>query len=825
MSTAHNEFVAGQTYTDSITVSSYDGSATQVITVTMTGTNDAAVISGTSTGAISETNAIQSVSGSLSVSDADAGESSFVARTSVAGTNNYGSFTIDASGAWSYTMSTAHNEFVAGQTYTDSITVSSYDGSATQVITVTMTGTNDAAVISGTSTGAISETNAIQSVSGSLSVSDADAGQSSFVAQTDVSGNNGYGSFTIDASGNWTYSMDSAHNEFAEGILYTDSVTVTSYDGSANQVITVTILGTNDSPIITNSSEISRVTTAIGTSAVYTVTATDVDANTTVAYTISGGTDAALFEVGTTTGEVKFKATPTAGTYFIIVKVTDENSAYDTKAVTVVVTSENAANYNTLTESIVSAIASDSVIVGAVTVTDLTTSAGLEIPDGSTLTVASGTYSGALSGNGSVAVTGTVDLTTANLEDYSGAFTVSGTLTIATSAGSIITLTSNNDGTTTVSVKISSTDTTAATTIATDLYASSDATIGNTNTEQPVVFTGTLYKPGKTYTFDGLIEIAGKISGTTPDSDESLEDSDVNIGNAAGVIAAVVYASTDQDAYLYDGATTVYNGSTLTLNNGANLENSVVTINTGATLILNYIDTPIQLKGLILNGNLIINLNSTLSNGYNNDILTTTNASTISNSLVKINHNGSFYIFGYSNVNNTSYRISVSTPSGNVCFPANTPVMTNQGAVNIEEINPSVHTIRNKKIVAITKTVAHDKNLVRIAKHALGKNYPEKTTFISQNHKVFFQGQMVKAKHLVGENENVTFVPYNGQVLYNVLLEEHEKMQVNNLIVETLHPEHKVAKLYRFLKNVDAAHHGKLIALFNKKDREHRTHL
>jgi hypothetical protein len=151
-------------------------------------------------------------------------------------------------------------------------------------------------------------------------------------------------------------------------------------------------------------------------------------------------------------------------------------------------------------------------------------------------------------------------------------------------------------------------------------------------------------------------------------------------------------------------------------------------------------------------------------------------------------------------------------------------VLTNQGPINIEDINPSVHTIRNKKIVAITKTVAHDKNLVRIAKHALGHLYPEKTTTMSQNHKVFCQGQMVKAKHLVDEDKGITLVPYKGEILYNVLLEQHEKMQVNNLIVETLHPEHKVAKLYRFLQNVDAAHHGKLIALFNKKDKEHRTH-
>src|SRR5437870_10179455 len=37
-------------------------------------------------------------------------------------------FSIDAAGAWSYTADSAHNEFEAGQTYTDTFTVSSADG-------------------------------------------------------------------------------------------------------------------------------------------------------------------------------------------------------------------------------------------------------------------------------------------------------------------------------------------------------------------------------------------------------------------------------------------------------------------------------------------------------------------------------------------------------------------------------------------------------------------------------------------------------------------------------------------------------------------------
>jgi VCBS repeat-containing protein len=69
------------------------------------------------------------------------------------------------------------------------------------------------------------------------------------VAQTNVAGSNGYGKFSIDAAGQWTYTMDSAHNEFKAGQAYTDSITVTTADGT-NKLLTVTINGTNDAPIV-----------------------------------------------------------------------------------------------------------------------------------------------------------------------------------------------------------------------------------------------------------------------------------------------------------------------------------------------------------------------------------------------------------------------------------------------------------------------------------------------------------------------------------------------------------------------------------------------
>ena len=93
----------------------------------MHGTNDAAVITGSSTAALTETNAAQSTGGDLNATDVDS-SATFVAQTDVAGTNGYGTFSIDAAGAWTYTMNSAHDEFVGGHDYTDSITVATADG-------------------------------------------------------------------------------------------------------------------------------------------------------------------------------------------------------------------------------------------------------------------------------------------------------------------------------------------------------------------------------------------------------------------------------------------------------------------------------------------------------------------------------------------------------------------------------------------------------------------------------------------------------------------------------------------------------------------------
>ena len=153
--------------------------------------------------------------------------------------------------------------------------------------------------------------------------------------------------------------------------------------------------------------------------------------------------------------------------------------------------------------------------------------------------------------------------------------------------------------------------------------------------------------------------------------------------------------------------------------------------------------------------------------------------------------------FNAANINGKSLVFNFSNnPVVPICFPAGTPVVTDQGIISIEKINPTKNTIRGKKIVAITKTVTLEDKIVCIEKDALGKSVPSQKTFISRNHKLLFNKQMIKAKQLIGQVDGVYNKKYNGEILYNVLLETHEKMLVNNLIVETLDPSNIIAQLY-----------------------------
>jgi VCBS repeat-containing protein len=137
---AFDYLAEGETATDSFTytIRQADGSfSTATVHILVTGTNDAAVLS-TDYVRLTEGDTAEdlSSSGSLTVYDVD-GPDLFVAGTEEGA---YGTFAIDENGNWTYTASSAHDEFQDNQSYFDVFFPHSVDGTSTYVV-IEMTGT------------------------------------------------------------------------------------------------------------------------------------------------------------------------------------------------------------------------------------------------------------------------------------------------------------------------------------------------------------------------------------------------------------------------------------------------------------------------------------------------------------------------------------------------------------------------------------------------------------------------------------------------------------------------------------------------------------
>ncbi|MFG1379938.1 cadherin repeat domain-containing protein, partial [Xanthobacter autotrophicus] len=105
----------------------------------------------------------------------------------------------------------------------------------------------------------------------------------------------------------------------------------------------------NAAPVITSNGggATAGVSVSGGTTAVTTVTAADPDAGQTLSYAITGGTDAAKFQINAAAGVLSFIAAPdfsapgdvgADNTYDVVVQVSDGAGGVDSQAIAVTVT-------------------------------------------------------------------------------------------------------------------------------------------------------------------------------------------------------------------------------------------------------------------------------------------------------------------------------------------------------------------------------------------------------------------------------------------------------------------------------------------------------
>ncbi|MCB1526942.1 MAG: VCBS domain-containing protein, partial [Hyphomicrobiaceae bacterium] len=283
------------------------------LTLTITGQNDSAIISGVATGSVIEDAALSTVSGDLNATDVDNTVDTFQSVSSpVASENDYGTYTVTAAGVWTYALDNANpavNALAEGETLADRFPVLTEDGTP-QVVKITVTGANDAPAVSGVATAKLSEV-ADQSeseialtASGMLSFADADlsdTGHTSTISGVHATGTAaglpdesvllsfltlGVPTKPVGSSAgkvDWSFAAaDRIFDYLGQGssVTLTYSVIIDDGKGGSGQGdIAIVVTGSNDTPIITAAVDEGTVDAAGVTTAVGTIEFADLDSS------------------------------------------------------------------------------------------------------------------------------------------------------------------------------------------------------------------------------------------------------------------------------------------------------------------------------------------------------------------------------------------------------------------------------------------------------------------------------------------------------------------------------------------------------------------
>ena len=236
----------GDTLTDTFTAVTTDG-ASAVVTVTINGANDAAVVIGDITGDVTEAGGVNNGTagdpddtGNLDHTDVDNTDDAWQpVPLPTTSTGGYGTYLVNTDGSWTYTLdddNAAVQALNVGDTLTDTFTATTGDGT-TQVVTITINGANDNATITGDTTGDVIEAGGVANGTpgdpddtGDLASGDLDNTTDAWnavVAGTNSTG--GYGTYELTAAGVWTYTLDNSDGAVQAlnvGDTLTDTFTV-----------------------------------------------------------------------------------------------------------------------------------------------------------------------------------------------------------------------------------------------------------------------------------------------------------------------------------------------------------------------------------------------------------------------------------------------------------------------------------------------------------------------------------------------------------------------------------------------------------------------
>ncbi|CAH7036500.1 Biofilm-associated surface protein [Vibrio chagasii] len=318
-----DELADGEQIQDTTTVQTSDGQE-QVITVTIIGTDDAAVATDDS-GSVTEDINVDEVtnqlvtSGQVVVTDIDSDIPTFLpdGDFNLEGSTNdsqIGVLTIDPDGAWTYVVNNDDVQYLDdGESVTEVYTVTASDGTTGEV-TITINGADDPSEITvgegDSDTGEVTEDVEVDlesnnlTTSGTLTITDVDANdvaafQPNGIFTPEGSTNEtALGMLTITDDGEWTYIVNNDDVQYLDDDEFvTEVYIVTAIDGTTSEV-TITINGADDPSEITvgeGDSDTGEVTEDVevdlesnNLTTSGTLTITDVDANDVAAFQPNG---------------------------------------------------------------------------------------------------------------------------------------------------------------------------------------------------------------------------------------------------------------------------------------------------------------------------------------------------------------------------------------------------------------------------------------------------------------------------------------------------------------------------------------------------------
>ncbi|SFL26684.1 VCBS domain-containing protein, partial [Shimia haliotis] len=261
---AYQHLAAGATQqvTVPVTVTDSTGATdTQNLVITVTGTNDVAQIAGVKTKAVVEdtnvnaSNTLQT-GGTLTVTDVDTGEASFVPQSHVAGT--YGTFVVQANGLWVYSVDNSLKsiqDLGSGDHLTDTLTVATVDGTTT-TLSVRIDGSNDGPTVSA-SPATLSEVHEDQAKlyteSELLNAVGAQDPEGDTLSVSSVGVDAAYGSITDNHDGTFTFTP--AANVHHDNVPLTISITDGTDTTVAQAVVDITPVTDTASPTLTVSAQ------------------------------------------------------------------------------------------------------------------------------------------------------------------------------------------------------------------------------------------------------------------------------------------------------------------------------------------------------------------------------------------------------------------------------------------------------------------------------------------------------------------------------------------------------------------------------------------